>query len=85
MCVFVRAYVSACVRACIIHTYMQTYCVYMQATDIDNAGDLDHVGGLSIIIDLLTHKLPRVQQAAFWVLGTTVCLFCVCICMHACM
>lgn len=31
-----------------------------QVTDIDNAGDLDHVGGVDIVMSLLEHPTPKV-------------------------
>ena len=43
-----------------------------QVTDIDNAGDLDHVGGVDLVLELLTHPMAKVRQMAFWVVGTTV-------------
>ena len=41
-------------------------------SDIDNAGDLDTLGGLKPTLDLLSHPSGRVQQAALWVVGSTV-------------
>jgi hypothetical protein len=40
--------------------------------DIDNAGDLDTIGGLRPTIELLSHASGRVQQAALWVVGSAV-------------
>eukprot|EP00285_Hemiselmis_virescens_P018342 CAMPEP_0173393210 /NCGR_PEP_ID=MMETSP1356-20130122/21978_1 /TAXON_ID=77927 ORGANISM="Hemiselmis virescens, Strain PCC157" /NCGR_SAMPLE_ID=MMETSP1356 /ASSEMBLY_ACC=CAM_ASM_000847 /LENGTH=292 /DNA_ID=CAMNT_0014351195 /DNA_START=66 /DNA_END=940 /DNA_ORIENTATION=- len=43
-----------------------------QVTDIDNAGDLDHFGGVDLVMKLLGHKMDKVRQASLWVIGTTV-------------
>lgn len=32
-----------------------------QVTDIDNAGDLDSVGGVNVVLELLDHPLPKVS------------------------
>ena len=31
-----------------------------QVTDIDNAGDLDSVGGVNVVLELIDHPLPKV-------------------------
>jgi hypothetical protein len=46
--------------------------IRMCPADIDNAGDLDTLGGMRPTLDLLEHPSPRVRQAAFWVVGSTV-------------
>ena len=40
--------------------------------DIDNAGDLDTVGGLKPTLELLQHEESKVRQSALWVIGSTV-------------
>mmetsp|Transcript_11420 Transcript_11420/g.17984 ORF Transcript_11420/g.17984 Transcript_11420/m.17984 type:complete len:389 (+) Transcript_11420:97-1263(+) len=39
-------------------------------SDIDNANDLDAVGGLSTVLDLMSHSSNAVRTAALWVIGT---------------
>jgi hypothetical protein len=46
--------------------------IRMCPADIDNAGDLDKLGGMRPTLDLLEHPSPRVRLAAFWVVGSTV-------------
>ncbi|EKX48151.1 hypothetical protein GUITHDRAFT_106227 [Guillardia theta CCMP2712] len=41
-----------------------------EITDIDNANDLDKVGGLQPVLELLSHREREVKTAALWVVGT---------------
>eukprot|EP00961_Rhodomonas_salina_P254870 3444616-Rhodomonas_salina.1 len=41
-----------------------------QVTDIDNANDLDNLGGVEPVVGLLSHPSNPVRTAALWVIGT---------------
>eukprot|EP00960_Hanusia_phi_P023869 704118-Hanusia_phi.AAC.1 len=41
-----------------------------EITDIDNANDLDKLGGLDPVLELLAHEKREVKAAALWVVGT---------------